>query len=65
MINTVNNGMKDCCPGEPFRGDPKGLHTHDCPVYQANIDAFLKLQRAKSTVIDTSAMLRRPVGMTP
>jgi hypothetical protein len=27
------SGQLDCCPGEPFMGDPQGLHTFDCPVY--------------------------------
>ena len=30
----------DCCVGEPCYGDPKGLHSDDCPVYLANMAAF-------------------------
>jgi hypothetical protein len=30
----------DCCPGEPFMGDPNGLHSFDCPVYEANMRGF-------------------------
>jgi hypothetical protein len=29
-----------CCPGESFRGDPHGMHTHDCPTYLASMAAF-------------------------
>lgn len=29
-----------CCPGETLRGDPHGMHTHDCPVYLANVAAW-------------------------
>lgn len=35
-----------CCPGEPAFGDPNGLHTHDCPVYQANVDALERSRAA-------------------
>ena len=31
---------KDCCEGEPFRGDPNGLHAFDCPVYQATCETW-------------------------
>ena len=34
------SGADDCCPGEPVHGDPRGLHTHDCPVYLANMAAL-------------------------
>lgn len=30
----------DCCPGEPCMGDPRGMHTFDCPVYLANVEAW-------------------------
>lgn len=33
---------KECCEGEEIHGDPRGLHTFDCPVYQANVEAFAK-----------------------
>lgn len=31
-----------CCPGEPCNGDPNGMHTFDCPVYLANVEAWEK-----------------------
>lgn len=30
----------DCCPGEPCYGDPRGLHSEDCPVYLANMETY-------------------------
>jgi len=41
---TASNPAKDCCVGEPAFGDPKGLHTADCPVYLANMDALERMQ---------------------
>jgi hypothetical protein len=30
----------DCCPGEEAYGDPRGLHSDDCPVYLAFVERF-------------------------
>jgi hypothetical protein len=38
----------DCCPGEPFRDDPDGLHTLDCPVYLANMAAWEAFARSRT-----------------
>jgi hypothetical protein len=32
-------------------GDPKGMHTFDCPVYQANVEAWEALQRRGSAPV--------------
>lgn len=43
-----------CCTGEPFRGDPNGLHTFDCPVYQANCERLESLEDQRTrALVDT------------
>lgn len=32
-----------CCVGEPWRGEPGGLHSMDCPVYLANAEAMERI----------------------
>lgn len=58
----------DCCEGEPYMGDPNGLHTFECPAYQAFCDRVAALQSARPATTDgfdlpggesTSAALRR------
>lgn len=39
---------KDCCPGEPCLGDPRGMHSLDCPVYLASMEALEAGQRRLS-----------------
>lgn len=39
-----------CCEGEPAFGDPNGLHTFDCPVYQKNAAAMIERNRPAQPV---------------
>lgn len=44
---------EDCCPGEPFRDDPNGMHTFDCPVYNAWADAWVERRRRENEAART------------
>ncbi len=55
-------GGSACCEGEPFRGDPVGFHTHDCPAYNAWADAYVRQQRERYR---TSAPNRSAVPAVP
>lgn len=63
-LAAVADEAAECCVGEPFMGDPGGLHTFDCPVYQASQAALLERSKAAQPVPEpvlppsTSARLR-------
>lgn len=44
----MSRGPLDCCPGEPFHGDPQGLHSWDCPVYTARHDRDTAAERERN-----------------
>jgi hypothetical protein len=55
---------QDCCVGEPCMGDPRGLHSLDCPVYLASMDALEARTQPRRVELEpdtlsTSARLRQ------
>ena len=53
--------MIDCCEGEPAFGDPRGLHSLDCPVYLDTV-ARLEARRAMRCHGDPSLFNPAPCG---
>lgn len=58
---------KDCCKGEPGYGDPRGLHSEDCPEYLASMAALERRTRRPEPAppvveLSTSARLRETQG---
>jgi hypothetical protein len=41
---TTGDSALGCCVGEPGFGDPNGLHSLDCPAYQAFVEAWIDRQ---------------------
>lgn len=48
----------DCCEGEPCYGDPKGLHSDDCPEYLASMAAFEANRRREHERCDAERATR-------
>lgn len=57
---STESSWPSCCPGESLRGDPFGMHTHDCPFYLANIEAW-EAQRGPVTPQPWPPQLPRPL----
>lgn len=60
-----------CCPGESLRGDPHGMHTHDCPTYLAFVESWQQAMTKpkRVTVLPPSAteqpiVVEHAIGMS-
>lgn len=59
----MSDDQPDCCPGErdDMTGDPNGLHSLDCPAYNAWADKMTAASRERNRVASRlQELTRRP-----